>query len=86
MLNNSSVAIIEIKYKSRDSDIENLVDKKVKNFRNSHPQYKDFAIYLGLGSFSFDRHVVEKAEELGVGLLKQVGETVEYENIQVRAY
>jgi hypothetical protein len=86
MLNGNSVALIEVKYKAKSSDVENLVDEKVGKFRESHPAYKDFAIYLGLGSFSFDDYVVKKAKELGVGLLKQVGEVVEYENMQVKAY
>jgi hypothetical protein len=86
MLNGNCIALIEIKYKAKDTDIENLVTTKVENFRKSCPEYKDFAIYLGLGSFSFDDYVVNKARELGVAILKQVGETVECETAWIKAY
>jgi hypothetical protein len=35
---------------------------------------------------SFDDYVVGKAKEYGIGLLKQVGETIEYETKWVRVY
>jgi hypothetical protein len=86
MLNSSSVAIIEVKYKAESDDVKDLVENKVDGFRNSYPEYKDFAIYLGLASFSFDDYTISEAKKLGIGLLKQVGETMEYENMEVRAY
>jgi hypothetical protein len=86
MLNGNCVAIIEIKYKAKIEDIEHLVNSKLEDFKISHPQYKDFNVYLGLGSFSFNDKTVDKARELGVGLLRQIGETVEYETGWVRAY
>jgi hypothetical protein len=78
MRNGSAVAIIEIKYKADSDHVKDIATRKVKNFRILFPEYKDFGIYLGLGSFSFNRYVINKAKEYGVGLLKQVGETVEY--------
>jgi hypothetical protein len=86
MLNGSSAAIIEIKYKAEDSDVEDLVTRKLKNFKILYPQYKDFTFYLGLGSFSFDEYAVKKARELGVGILKQTGETMERETKWIRTY
>jgi hypothetical protein len=86
MLNGSCIAIIEIKYKAKIEDVEDLVNRKLKNFKISHPEYKNFNVYLGLGSFSFDDRTVDKARELGVGLLEQIGETVEYQTGWIRAY
>jgi hypothetical protein len=86
MVNGNSIALIEVKYKAKDSDVKKIAEKKAKNFRLLYPEYKDFKIYLGLGSFSFDKYVVNKAKELGIGLLKQVGKTMEYENMEVKAY
>jgi hypothetical protein len=86
MLNGNSVAIIEIKYKAKSSDVEDLANRKVNDFRILNPAYKNFNIYLGLGSLSFDNYVVNKAKECGVGLLKQIGETVESETKWIRAY
>jgi len=87
MLNDTSVAIIETKYKARKADVETLAERKVKNFKILFPAYKDLNIYLGLGALAFDKDVIEKAREYGVGLLKQVGDTIEYAtDWEVKAY
>jgi hypothetical protein len=86
LYNGESVALIEIKYKARPEDLEKMVDKKVPNFRELFPYYNDYKVYLGLGSMSFNPYVCAKAQELGIGLLKQVGETVEAEPGFVKAY
>jgi hypothetical protein len=86
LYNGESVAIIEIKYRARTEDLQQMVDKKAPNFRALFPYYKDYKVYLGLGSMSFNEQVSAKAHELGIGLLKQVGETVEAEPGYVKAY
>jgi hypothetical protein len=86
LYNGESVAIIEIKYRARTEDLEQMVNKKLANFRALFPYYKDYKVYLGLGSMSFNKHVYAKAQELGIGLLKQKGETVEAEPGFVKAY
>jgi hypothetical protein len=80
MINDNAVAIIEIKYKADSDDIIKLAGKKAKNFKTLFPVYKDFDLYLGLGSLSFNEYVVNKAKEYGIGLLKQKGNTIEYKN------
>jgi hypothetical protein len=78
MINDNAVAIIEVKYKASSDYLEELALRKVSNFRAIFPNYKNYDIYLGLGSFSFEKNVVEKAKEYGVGLLRQVGNVIEY--------
>lgn len=80
MTNDTAVAIVEIKYKADSDDVEELVGKKVRNFRILFPDFKDYDIYLGLGSLSFDEYVAKKAEGYGIALLRQVGDTIEYSN------
>ncbi|MDR3000450.1 MAG: hypothetical protein LBU89_04210 [Fibromonadaceae bacterium] len=86
MVNDDAVAIIEVKYRARSEDPAEMVEKKVPNFRTLFSDYKDFKIYLGLGSFSFDEHTTKEAERLGIGLLQISGDTVEYKTDWVRAY
>jgi len=86
MINGEAAAIIEIKYKARENDPKQMVNQKVSNFRFLFPEYAKLKIYLGLGAFSFEKSVEQEAQELGIGLLKQVGETIEYETKWVRAY
>jgi hypothetical protein len=87
MLNDASAAIVEAKYRARKEDVTTLVEKKVNNFKILFPDFKDLKIYLGLAALAFEDDVVEEARKYGVGLLQQVGETVEYAaDWEVKAY
>ncbi|GHV89224.1 hypothetical protein AGMMS50267_15840 [Spirochaetia bacterium] len=86
MYNGVAVAIIEVKYKVHENDLEKLVTKKVQNFRELFPYYRNYKIYLGIGSMSFYANVLEKAKKLGIGILKQKGETIEIDADNVTAY
>jgi len=86
MLNGEAAAIIEIKYKARKDDPKQIVNQKVSNFRFLFPDYAKLKIYLGLAAFSFEESAEIEAKELGIGLLRQVGETIEYETKWVKAY
>ncbi|GMO27118.1 MAG: hypothetical protein Ta2F_02690 [Termitinemataceae bacterium] len=86
MYNCSSVAIVEVKFKLNISYLEKMVSQKVSNFRTLFPYYKDHKIYLGIGSMSFYDDVIEKAKELGIGILRQKGETIEIDPGYVKAY
>jgi hypothetical protein len=87
MLNDASAAIVEAKYRARKEDVTTLVEKKVNNFKILFPDYKDLKIYLGLAALAFEDDVIEEARKYGIGLLQQVGETVEYAtDWEVKAY
>jgi len=75
LYNHSSVAIIEVKYKARETDIPKVL-KKAENFRLLFPQYKDFKIYLGLASMSFYPELEDECIKQGIAIIKQVGDTV----------
>jgi hypothetical protein len=87
MLNDVAAALVEAKYRARKEDVATLVEKKVNNFKILFPDYKDLKIYLGLAALAFEDDVVAEARKYGVGLLQQVGETVEYAaDWEVKAY
>jgi hypothetical protein len=86
LVNDNAVAVVEVKYSAKDSYPRKMVEQKVPNFRTLFPRYAGYKIYLGLGSMSFSDEVVREAKKLGVGLLKQVGEAIEYQTDWVRAY
>ncbi|GHV34432.1 hypothetical protein AGMMS4952_26830 [Spirochaetia bacterium] len=86
LYNDASVGIIEVKSKARTEHLEKLVTKKLPDFRTLYPHYRDYPIYLGIGSMSFDDHVLQIAHELGIGILRQKGDTIEADTGAVRAY
>ena len=75
LYNCSSVAIIEIKYKAKKEDIEQIV-KKADTFKKLFPEYKDYAIYLGLAGLSVEKAAEKEAIKQGVGIIKQVGKNM----------
>ena len=82
----SATYLIEDKYKAHESDVRKLIDRKVGNFKILFPDSQDYAIYLGIASFSFypELEAFEKAN--GVAVLKQKGEVVEIEADNLKAY
>ena len=86
MYNGNSIALIECKYKAHENDLRKLMDRKVDNFRELFPDFKDYKIYLGLASFSFYPELEELAKENGVAILKQKGDIVEISADNLKAY
>jgi hypothetical protein len=86
MINDKTIAIIEIKYKAESDYPKKMAEKKIKNFRLLFPYYAKYKIYLGLGSLSFSQKVIQEAKKYGVGLLKQRGETIEFKTDWVKAH
>jgi hypothetical protein len=84
--NGSAVAIIEVKHKACQADVEKLAATQAPNFRVLFPQYRDHAVYLGIGGMSFDDRVRAKAHELGIGILRQNGDTIEADTGHIRPY
>jgi hypothetical protein len=75
LYNHASVAIIEVKYKARIDDLPQVL-KKAETFRILFPHYKDFKIYLGLASMSFESKLEEECIKEGIAIIKQVGDNV----------
>ena len=86
LYNGNSIALIECKYKAHEKDLTKLVEKKVNNFRELNPDYANYTIYCGLGSFSFYPELEQQALDLGVAVLKQKGELMEVNASTIRAY
>jgi hypothetical protein len=86
MLNGSSVAIIEVKYRVHKNFPEKLATLRVKKFRKLYPRYAQHKIYLGIAGFSFDEMAVANAKQLGIGLVKPQGDTIECDTEHIKAY
>jgi hypothetical protein len=76
LINGESFAVVEVKFRARLSDIQELLDR-VATIRTLYPQYKDHKLYLGLAGMSFEDGVEEAVIEAGIAVVKQVGETIE---------
>jgi hypothetical protein len=84
--NGDTLAIIETKYRVRKDDVNVLVNKKVEDFRKLFPKYRDYKILLGIGGMSFDEEAIKEANTNGVGIIKVVGEKVEFQTTDIKVY
>jgi len=84
--NGDSIALIEAKYKADEDDVKELVEKKIPKFRFLYPEFANYKIYLGIGSLVLKDRVIQEAKKLGIGLMRQRGDAVEYKTDWVRAY
>jgi len=85
--NGDTVALIETKYKVRKDDITELFTKEVASkFRKLFPDYKDYKIILGVGGMGFEKDAIKEAKKQGVGIIKVVGDKVEYHTEGIKEY
>ena len=75
LYNDDAVAIIEVKFKAHENDIDTVL-KKAETFKILCPYYKDYKIYLGLASMAFYPELEQACIENGIAIIKQVGDKV----------
>jgi len=86
LVNGRSVAIIEVKNRIHPNFVETVANDKVSQFRKYFPEYKDYKLYLGIAGFSFDDSVIKEAKKRGIGIIRQVGDAVEIDDKNLKAY
>jgi hypothetical protein len=73
------------KHRARINSLEQVL-KKAENFRKIFPQYADYKLILGVAGMSFEKGIEEKAKELGIGVIKFVGDTAEFHTENIKEY
>jgi len=86
MKNGDTLALIEVKYKVDKKDVNKLIFDTVKKFKENFTDFKDYKIILGIGGMSFDNDAIEEAEENGVGIIKVIGDKIEYHTENIKMY
>ena len=77
LVNGKDVAIIEIKYKLHQKDIDRLLNKKLVNFKKIYPEYKDYNHHLGLASFKIYDELKQEALDNNILVLQRKGDVIE---------
>ena len=85
MVNGSSVAVIEVKYKVHPGDIDKAA-KNLKRYRDLFHEHKNYALYGGIAGFSVPPDAVKAAKEKGMFVLKRVGEVLKTDAKEMRAF
>ena len=84
--NGDTIAVIETKYMVRKEDVTKFATTKLDIFRKLFDEYSNYKIILGVGGMSFDADAEQEAAEYGVGIIKIVGDKVEYYTDGIRVY
>jgi len=74
-VNCTVAAIIEVKFKARKNDIQQLLNQ-VQSFREEFPQYQSHRVYLGMAALTFEDDVEKELKAEGIAVFKQDGETM----------
>jgi len=86
LVNGDSVALIETKNRIHPNFVKELAEERIEKFRKFFPEFEDYDVYLGIAGFSFSDEVLAQASKYGVGIVRQVGDGVEVEANNLRAY
>jgi hypothetical protein len=83
LLNEESVAIIEIKYNLKtdryfeNGKMKNKFEKilnKINTFKALYPVYENHKFYLGIAALSFEKEIEERIIKEGIAVIKQAGD------------
>jgi hypothetical protein len=85
LLNGTAAAIIEVKFKARKNDFQQLL-KQVSSFRDEFPQYKSHRVYLGMAALTYDKDVEEELKTEGIAVFKQDGDTMVFTDENLKTF
>lgn len=82
-----ALAIVEVKYRLRKDDVEDLATRKAGNFRLLFPEIaNDKVMYLAAAGLSVDAGALKRAKKLGIYVLTQKGDAIHLLNDVVKTY
>ena len=85
LTNTNVLLIIEVKYNYHHNDVDTVL-KKIENFRQLYPQYKDYKIFGGIAGLTMSNRTIDKARELGFFVFLQEGNNLKVLNDSVKEY
>jgi hypothetical protein len=85
MYNDSSIAIIEVKWKADKKNIPQVL-KKAETFKQLCSGYENYKIYLGFASLYFPTAVERECIGRGIAVIKQVGDAVVINDTGLKAF
>ena len=86
MSNHEVTALIEVKHRVEKKDVNELLHNKLKLAKDYFPELKEHKVFLGIGGGSFDADAMKMAKENGIGIIKAVGDKVEYHTEGIKVY
>ena len=76
MINGDSVAVISVKYKLHNNDIDKFFKEDLQEFKTHFPELKSYHLYGGIASKLITEKQKEKIKDLGLFAISQAGKNV----------
>jgi hypothetical protein len=86
LLNGNSIALIEAKNRIHPKFVKKFAEERVQKFKQYFLEFKGYKVYLGIAGFSFSKAVLEEAEKYGIGVVRQVGNSIEMSKKKLKVY
>ncbi len=86
LVNETSIAIIEVKQKAHPNLIDDMLVRKLPNFRALFPYYEKLKLYGAIASMVSNNKLVEKAKEAGLFFMTQQGNHVVLINDKAKVF
>jgi len=86
LVNGDSIALIEVKNRIHPNFVIELAEERIEKFREYFHEFDNYDVYLGIAGFSFSDEVLDRASTYGIGIVRQVGESVEIEANNLKVY
>ena len=85
MLNEKNALIVETKYRSKESDLNEVIEKAA-SFRYWYPEHANLNIFLCLASLRFEDNIIGKARKKGIAIIRQLGDKTVVNDENLKAY
>ena len=86
LLNENALVIVEVKAKAKRNTFQQLIKRKIPNFRLLFPDYKKYKIYGAVASLVSNEKLIEYAKKHGVFLMTQKSRHLSLMNEQVTVF
>ncbi len=86
LLNENSVAVVEVKQKAHPKLVNDMLKRKLPNFRTLFPHYKKLKLYGVIASMASNDKLIQKTKEAGLFFLTQKSKHIVLANDKVKAF
>ncbi|MCK5720178.1 MAG: hypothetical protein KAH84_09565 [Thiomargarita sp.] len=86
LVNETSIAIVEVKHKAHPKLIDDMLTRKLPNFRTLFPYYKELKLYGVIASMISNNKLIEKAKTAGLFFITQQGNHVVLVNDKAKVF
>ena len=80
LYNGDYMIVIEVKYKLHPRDVDDFINRKLKNFKPLFKEYADKKIIGAVAAMAIPKHSYEAAKEKGLLVLAQSGDNISVMN------